>query len=378
MYQKIQKSPSDNYPTQLQNSQLAQRSTAQAKQNSPKPVKSENEKEVFEQDRSEVSQLQLKEKSGTLTSQEQQKLGVLQAKMNDSWVQRREKASQFGHNIANIPISSTATIQKRESKEPRPNKTGLPDDLKLGVEALSGYSMDDIEVNYNSSKPSQIQAYAYAQGNQIDVAPGQGKHLPHEAWHPVQNKQGRVKPTRQTKGVQINDDLKLEKEADVMGAKALRLGQKLQSEEAVQRSLQPEEKEQQHSAIETSFASGGGGVFQGKIDRSPQTKRDEKMITNMNVLAPIQMVKPAGYDAADNLTNGCVKKKPPKLKAGERAGGFKFGNYDQKLPSDATYIEYDVNPKIEGQNRDAERVVKDSNGKIYYTDDHYNTFTEIK
>ena len=107
MYQKIQKSAFENYPTQLQNSHLAQRSTVQAKQNSAKPVtRSGNERE-FEQDRSEVevSQLQLKEKSGTLTSQEQQKLGVLQAKMDDSWVQRRKKASQFGHNTANIPVS---------------------------------------------------------------------------------------------------------------------------------------------------------------------------------------------------------------------------------------------------------------------------------
>ena len=106
MYQKIQKSASENYPTQLQNSQLAQRSTVQAKQNSPKPVTQSGNEREFEQDRSEVSQLQLKEKSGTLTSQEQQELGVLQAKMNDSWVQRREKASQFGHDVANIPISS--------------------------------------------------------------------------------------------------------------------------------------------------------------------------------------------------------------------------------------------------------------------------------
>ena len=238
MYQKIQKSPSDNYPTQLESSHLAQRSTAQAKQNSPKPVtQSENEKGVFEQDRSEVSQLQLKEKSSTLTSAEQQKLGVLQAKMNDSWVQKREKAAQYGHNIANIPVNSTAMIQKRESQGLRPNKTGLPDRLKTGLENLSGHSMDDVKVHYNSEKPAEIQAHAYAQGTDIHVAPGQEKHLPHEGWHVAQNKQGRVKPTVQAKGVQINNDLKLEKEADVMGAKALRLGQKLQSEEAVQRQV---------------------------------------------------------------------------------------------------------------------------------------------
>ena len=102
------------------------------------------------------------------------------------------------------------------------NNTGLPDQLKSGIENLSGYSMDDVQVHYNSSKPAQLQAHAYAQGTDIHLGPGQAKHLPHEAWHVVQQKQGRVKPTRQLKSkVNINDDAGLEKEADVMGASAL-------------------------------------------------------------------------------------------------------------------------------------------------------------
>ncbi|BDD04592.1 eCIS core domain-containing protein [Aureibacter tunicatorum] len=104
----------------------------------------------------------------------------------------------------------------------KPNNTGLPDKLKTGVENLSGHSMDDVKVHYNSDKPAQLQAHAYAQGTDIHLASGQEKHLPHEAWHVVQQKQGRVKPTKQMKGkVNVNDDAGLEKEADVMGAKAL-------------------------------------------------------------------------------------------------------------------------------------------------------------
>ncbi|MEB3310412.1 MAG: DUF4157 domain-containing protein [Snowella sp.] len=110
-------------------------------------------------------------------------------------------------------------VQLREEE----NKTGLPDDLKAGVEALSGYSMDDVRVHYNSSKPAQLQALAYTQGTEIHVGSGQEKHLAHEAWHVVQQMQGRVKPTMQMKGVQINDDAGLEKEADVMGGKALQI-----------------------------------------------------------------------------------------------------------------------------------------------------------
>ena len=82
--------------------------------------------------------------------------------------------------------------------------------------------MDAVKVHYNSDKPAQIQAYAFAQGTDIHLAAGQEKHLPHEAWHVVQQAQGRVKPTLQMKeGVSVNDTEVLEHEADMMGAKAL-------------------------------------------------------------------------------------------------------------------------------------------------------------
>ncbi len=104
------------------------------------------------------------------------------------------------------------------------NNTGLPDNLKAGIENLSGYAMDDVRVHYNSDRPAQLNAHAYAQGTDIHVASGQEKHLPHEAWHVAQQKQGRVKPTMQMKGnVNINDDVALENEADVMGAKAMQM-----------------------------------------------------------------------------------------------------------------------------------------------------------
>ncbi len=103
-----------------------------------------------------------------------------------------------------------------------PNRTGLPDTLKTGIESLSGLSLNDVRVHYNSPKPATLDALAYAQGTDIHVAPGQERHLPHEAWHVVQQKQRRVKPTMQMKGgVPVNDDGGLEHEADVMGAKAL-------------------------------------------------------------------------------------------------------------------------------------------------------------
>lgn len=102
------------------------------------------------------------------------------------------------------------------------NRTGLPDALKAGVEELSGVSMDNVRVHYNSPQPAQLQAHAYAQGADIHLGPGQERHLPHEAWHVVQQAQGRVRPTMQLQGkVSVNDDQGLEREADLMGARAL-------------------------------------------------------------------------------------------------------------------------------------------------------------
>lgn len=102
------------------------------------------------------------------------------------------------------------------------NRTGLPDNLKSGIEQLSGLNMDDVKVHYNSDKPAQVQAHAFAQGTDIHLAPGQEKHLPHEAWHVVQQKQGRVMPTKQMKtAIGLNDNNGLEREADIMGALAL-------------------------------------------------------------------------------------------------------------------------------------------------------------
>ncbi len=142
--------------------------------------------------------------------------------------QREQIQGQFS-NAMQLQAEDEESLQGKFSEESvqrqtdvQPNNTGLPDNLKSGIENLSGYSMDDVKVHYNSDKPSQLQAHAYAQGSDIHLASGQEKHLPHEAWHVVQQKQGRVKPTMQMKqGVSVNDDAGLEKEADVMGAKAV-------------------------------------------------------------------------------------------------------------------------------------------------------------
>ena len=128
-----------------------------------------------------------------------------------------KQTTQLQEMADNHSAQQQQPIQKKE------NNTGLPDNLKTGMENLSGMSLDDVKVHRNSDKPAQLQAHAYAQGTDIHLGPRQEKHLPHEAWHVVQQKQGRVKPTVQMKGkVNVNDDIGLEKEADVMGDRAIR------------------------------------------------------------------------------------------------------------------------------------------------------------
>ena len=131
-------------------------------------------------------------------------------------------------------MANTYSASVQPPVQRKANTRGLPHQLKSGIEHISGYAMDDVKVHYNSHKPAQLRAHAYAQGNEIHLASGQEKHLPHEAWHVVQQKQGRVKPTLQLAAqsgipgkpglhVKVNDDVRLEREADVMGAKALQM-----------------------------------------------------------------------------------------------------------------------------------------------------------
>jgi hypothetical protein len=148
----------------------------------------------------------------------------------------RQAASRPGRLNSAQLAGRLAALQRRTQQEPGreapaaepataspplaapANSTGLPDRLKAGVEALSGFSMDDVKVHYGSAKPARLQALAYTRGTDIHVGPGQEKHLAHEAWHIVQQKQGRVGTTRQLKGLGLNDDPSLEAEADRMGA----------------------------------------------------------------------------------------------------------------------------------------------------------------
>ncbi|GLR19674.1 eCIS core domain-containing protein [Portibacter lacus] len=156
----------------------------------------------------------------------------IKSKEPNEYHQGFKLSEREGRSFAPPPLQLKAVYNRQaESTSPQnnsafqlkkyENQTGMPDQLKTGIENMSGFSLNDVKVHYNSPQPAQLKAHAYAQGTDIHIAPGQEQHLPHEAWHIVQQKQGKVKPTKQVNGKPVNDNTSLEQEADTMGQKAL-------------------------------------------------------------------------------------------------------------------------------------------------------------
>lgn len=71
-------------------------------------------------------------------------------------------------------------------------------------------------------------------------------------------------------------------------------------------------------------------------------------------------------------SGGSLEKYAP----GKCIGGDRFGNYEGKLPkkNGRTYTECDIDT-LGKSSRGAKRIVFSNDGLIYYTDDHYDTFT---
>jgi hypothetical protein len=254
------------------------------------------------------------------------------------------------------------------------NKTGLPDNLKAGVEALSGYTMDDVKVHYNSDKPAQLQALAYAQGTDIHVAPEQEKHLPHEAWHVVQQKQGRVQPTIQLKeSVPVNDNKVLENEANIMGERALQIKSKDQGDIdkyspilTANSSTQHKKKFESFSPLNTNSKISMNNIIQCLTDEEIIAKYKED-IEKMNeiqkeVIHDILAID--GWKAflgghvvvvGDSLFNKWTASKPPGLKehdlATERKQGILKGSLGSSHYPNEQSKQYEIRlPNFRGGN----------------------------
>lgn len=58
-------------------------------------------------------------------------------------------------------------------------------------------------------------------------------------------------------------------------------------------------------------------------------------------------------------------------------GGDIFRNYEGQLPKKSGRVYYECDVNYDGGYRDAERIVFSNDGLIFYTSDHYETFTQL-
>ncbi|EPR11481.1 DUF4474 domain-containing protein [Ruminiclostridium papyrosolvens] len=141
--------------------------------------------------------------------------------MREEAILRKKQGKLDGSSL------SSEVITNSNSKKQASSNMGMPNNLRAGLENLSGVDLSELKVHKNSDKPQQIGALAYTKGSDIHIAPGQEKHLPHEGWHAVQQMKGKVRSTIQMKSdLLVSHDNGLEKEADIMGSKAKKEGSK--------------------------------------------------------------------------------------------------------------------------------------------------------
>jgi hypothetical protein len=194
-------------------------------------------------------------------------------------------------------ISSSPRVQRSSVRLPgltptasrvqRSGRDRLPPDLVAGIGSLSGLGIDDVRVHYASGEPARMGALAYTRGRDIYVGPGQEAHLAHEAWHVVQQAQGRVRATTHVHdGSAANDDGRLEREADVMGSRASR-------EPGGRRPLRP---------LATIPATGGGEAPVQMV-REDEFKRNPQGFLAGNVLSLTTFSGLVARSASPDLVN---------------------------------------------------------------------------
>ena len=76
-----------------------------------------------------------------------------------------------------------------------------------------------------------------------------------------------------------------------------------------------------------------------------------------------------GWDSSQNYVSDVAP--------GYSIGGDKFGNYEGLLPDASGRKWYEADANYTAGPRGAERILYSSDGLVYYTNDHYQTFTEM-
>lgn len=258
----------------------------------------------------------------------------------------RQAAADASPRVAQLRAMAAAANRSVADAGPAGPATGLPPGLRAGVEALSGLCMDGVRVHRGSSRPHAVGAHAFAEGRDIHLAPGQDRHLPHEAWHVVQQAQGRVLPTMQLAGgTRVNDDPVLEREADRMGARALGMGAGPDAEVAALPRRGPTQVIQRarHAVVGTMIHHAPRGNQPGPIAQEIWNEfvRSGHVATNRGRMRPSSN---ATYDWRGNFDDLATKLDAIRAKAGFDAQSFPiFINANQM-----------VSPGLEAQPADHE------------------------
>lgn len=115
---------------------------------------------------------------------------------------------------------SSSSVAQLESSQKLSN---FNKDQRLinGMESVSGVNLSGVSIIRNSSEPEKLNAEALYRNNEVHSAPGKDKHIPHELGHAVQQAKSKVEATTTINGQKVNNDPKLESEADDLGKKAL-------------------------------------------------------------------------------------------------------------------------------------------------------------
>lgn len=90
----------------------------------------------------------------------------------------------------------------------------VPSDLREEYEQKYNVRLDDVKIHYDSDKPDSFNAYAYTEGNNVYLGPGQEKYLSHELNHVIQQKQDMVSANQYLNGRPVSIDPMLEAQAD--------------------------------------------------------------------------------------------------------------------------------------------------------------------
>lgn len=189
------------------------------------------------------------------------------------------------------PKLLTGSKKDKEKNTPETSSVELPKDVQSKMENSFGHDFSDVKLHKDSSQAQDVNAKAYAQGNEIHFAPGEynpssksGQELiGHELTHVVQQKKGKVGQGEiHGSGMEINQDKALEQEADTLGKLA--------------------------ASGMPAFVEGIGSGIQKQDASSPPTEEElDAIVSRYNGM--IAGARAVGYNvAADNLEHFLIGK----------------------------------------------------------------------